>query len=769
METDNGHETGRARNSLNDVEPQPATKRRRIALACTACRIRKSKCNGVRPRCQSCDNLGFDCVYEFSAKAANIIIHKDAFVALEERVRALEHMVGTHKKLPSADDNGSQQHEGMASDSRSASGFEPSLATDTVVVNIENDQEPTTDGMAVSVMDEQDTAFFGSSSNIAFMREVFRAMARDESAQLGANASTQSGEKIGMHDALMISLSRPPSPPRSVEECHRAVPNALPPGNQTRNLIRAYFSNAGLLFPYIHEPTFLETYERMQDRNIRSPVRRTWLGLLNMMLALSACTGGWPAEDATANLAVQSDVFYRRARQLCKTQMMRGTSLEMVQYLLLTCQYLQGTQKSVQTWMTHGLAVKAAFSIGLHLRSTSTRFSPIEQETRVRTWHGLIILDRNMSMTFGRPSAIPEEYVKIDLPRPIGGGHDRASIGFYNATIGLYKIHYKIIILLYRNNMDCEKSMSEMEMLAQIFQLELQLNEWETSLPPALRLRSPSALPEGDIQDPIPERFRLVLTLRALNTRVLLHRPILTKVLAGFYAAGQVQPQRPFSQMLANYSQACIESAKSIVAIIHAVLTEPRLGKNFLGAWWYTLYYTFNASLVIFAELLLPRGHNAGAETAGQQPNLVEGRRFLQCAVNALLCLDTENPILHKCIENLRQFLKAVDKRSEHFSSSFLFFAHFLRRPTFPPLTQGLRTASETLSPLSSSLVASPPVVTAATPTLQLSHGAHGADSSIDHVLPNFLGGGPTLGRKHQLEDDFEFGQVLADEFQRWF
>jgi hypothetical protein len=30
---------------------QPASKRRRVALACNACRIRKSRCNGERPRC----------------------------------------------------------------------------------------------------------------------------------------------------------------------------------------------------------------------------------------------------------------------------------------------------------------------------------------------------------------------------------------------------------------------------------------------------------------------------------------------------------------------------------------------------------------------------------------------------------------------------------------------------------------------------------------------------------------------------------------------
>lgn len=65
-----------------------------------------------------------------------------------------------------------------------------------------------------------------------------------------------------------------------------------------------------------------------------------------------------------------------------------------MQYLLLASQYLQGMQKAVQTWITHGLAVKAALSIGLQSPETSNSRSAIEQEMRKRTWYGCVILDR---------------------------------------------------------------------------------------------------------------------------------------------------------------------------------------------------------------------------------------------------------------------------------------------------------------------------------------------------------------------------------------
>lgn len=118
-----------------------------------------------------------------------------------------------------------------------------------------------------------------------------------------------------------------------------------------------------------------------------------------------------------------------------------------VQYLLLTGQYLQGTQRSVEAWTVHGLAVKAALQLGLHSTAASSRFSALDQEFRKRTWYGCVVLDRTLSMTFGRPAAIPDDYIKIQLPEnlgPIGSDTNNdlvedftreASIAFFNATM----------------------------------------------------------------------------------------------------------------------------------------------------------------------------------------------------------------------------------------------------------------------------------------------------------------------------------------------
>lgn len=65
-----------------------------------------------------------------------------------------------------------------------------------------------------------------------------------------------------------------------------------------------------------------------------------------------------------------------------------------VQFLLLVSHYLQGTESSIQTWNFHGLAVKAAYRLGLHSKRALDQYDPLGREMRLRTWHTCVLLDR---------------------------------------------------------------------------------------------------------------------------------------------------------------------------------------------------------------------------------------------------------------------------------------------------------------------------------------------------------------------------------------
>ena len=69
----------------------------RIAQACDRCRSKKIRCDGVRPTCSQCANVGFEC--RTSDKLSRRAFPRGYTESLEERVRALEAEVRDLKDL----------------------------------------------------------------------------------------------------------------------------------------------------------------------------------------------------------------------------------------------------------------------------------------------------------------------------------------------------------------------------------------------------------------------------------------------------------------------------------------------------------------------------------------------------------------------------------------------------------------------------------------------------------------------------------------------
>jgi hypothetical protein len=178
----------------------------------------------------------------------------------------------------------------------------------------------------------------GPSSNIAFTRHISRAVGRLSRVD-HQYATPRTNESLQLDGGLM-SVSRPPSPSRpegSARGTQRTPRKqqvsiyALPPEEETLDLIQRYFSNTGLFFPYLHEESFMETYQNLRRTNF-TKTRKTWLGLLNMVLAFATSTT--VSDDLSAEKRAEiSDVYYQRALGLCDKQIFRGTSVELGEYL----------------------------------------------------------------------------------------------------------------------------------------------------------------------------------------------------------------------------------------------------------------------------------------------------------------------------------------------------------------------------------------------------------------------------------------------------
>ncbi|KAH7257978.1 hypothetical protein BKA59DRAFT_508871 [Fusarium tricinctum] len=674
----------------NNVEPAP--KRRRVALACSACRIRKSRCNGVRPRCDTCEKLGFECLYEQQETSANLLVPKDLFAALEAKVNLLEANVNKQDgRLTLVEDSisnsgGIRQNDPVAHQPKSGD----------VVVDIERMEEncvdqSNTDGMAVSFVDELDCGFFGPSSNIALMRHIRKVIDLNRPQNCQPSSRTP-GSEFSVYEGGLISssITLPQTSQYSSKDIHTLGVNLLPPDEVMKRLISAYFANTGLLFPFIHQQEFLDTYERFQASGFRTDVRRTWLGLLNMILAMATCTSCWEDSGSETHFE-ESDIFYRRAQELCQTQMFRGTTLEIGQY------------------------------------------SPFGEKDRKKP-HRYVKADLSLSMTFGRPCSIPEEYIRLDLPKPlppcasISDETQQLSTAFYNASIKLYRIMGKIIVSLYGSNLGCEDHASDTSTMTSIIQFGQELTDWQNSLPHHLSLRSADELPqfsEADMHNSTIERFRIILTLRHLNIQLLLHRPMFIRSL-GALLKDPKMPHRnagSVNSMQASFDRVFVQVAESTIDIIYSVLTRPDHGRHLIGAWWFTLYYAFSAALAVFGGLLISLDLEDEFSSANRLDRV---KKYLNKVSETLLRLSGHNVIVLRCFKFLQQLTKIVNAWDS---------------------SPRQELNSESQYPESHSFAA----------------GSFDLESDLLSTMPTWEGATLNLG------DELELGHFFASDSQRWF
>jgi hypothetical protein len=222
---------------------------------------------------------------------------------------------------------------------------EPTLPDTACVRDDSVDDAETTedhiDGMgAVTFSEEQDYAFFGPSSNIAFLRYVSRAVARLTNDSQPWRPAPAERNSVG-YTGGFINASRPasPSPPRHESSSEKVNIFALPTDTVARQLLAWYFSNTAVLFPYLHEPSFMDYFNQASKDKFKN-VRRTWLALLNMVFAHAAVhardmTTTPGSVDSTGFRAeAESEMYFKRAHGLFNERSTNGpgTSVEVGQF-----------------------------------------------------------------------------------------------------------------------------------------------------------------------------------------------------------------------------------------------------------------------------------------------------------------------------------------------------------------------------------------------------------------------------------------------------
>jgi hypothetical protein len=476
-----------------------------------------------------------------------------------------------------------------------------------------------------------DQGYFGESSTFAFVSKVQPPVSYTRNNNKRRRlSSTRSAKASGLDD---IGLS----PPQE-SDCYE-----LPPKHLADSLLDAYFARVHRLYPYVHEPSFRLDYERtyLQDVQSLATSRPLWIGLLNMIFAHGAEFCSLVPEKESVATASR---FVNKARRIVFSHIFKGASLELVQALLLLCQYLQSTLELNECWSLVGLLIRTAIGLGLHLNpSQSDGMTCLEREFRIRTWWGCFIIDRTLSMKFGRPPTIDEASAfDVDLPLEVDDQYinqgsvaprqpeNRPSlITFFTRTILMIDIMGKVLSELYhprrkttnkrgastRDAATPSRNATHSYIISHSVLLDAELVSWLDQVP--AHLKQKPEIPDG----PEFELQRNVLLTRYINLRLLVHRQT-------FLIFSKHNIEDPFQRAVAIAScRVCISTARQVIEVIHE-----NHHRRMLNSLWYSLHYVFTAMGVLLSLRTMDKAR-LDAIGEGQDDRALElGMEFLRAA-----------------------------------------------------------------------------------------------------------------------------------------
>ncbi|CAI7607099.1 unnamed protein product [Penicillium palitans] len=595
-------------------DSQTRTKRRKIAVACDDCRARKVRCDGIQPVCGPCSkrtDQGLQCVYtgELEKRRA-----RQTYISkLETRIQQLESPQHSEKghgsewtpqTNPLSPTPGNIQPETPGNYIRSTHS-QADISTPT-------GQRDGVNAMMGAVEEERPSqGFFGSSSAAGFMRQIRTAVDR----RVASPHRRSSVPHLAVPSSLM---------PTRGERHQSSVANyVLPPRKMADSLMEVYWEYVFPLYPFLI-PTEMKTeYMKIWTGDSLEYDENMLMCTLNVIFALASQLADFVPPKARE---ASADAFFSRAKGLFQFNLWDTGSAGLIQCLLLMAQYLQSTDSAHQCWIVTGLAIRNAQSLGLHLPQNITRLRSFqEQQLARKIWHGCILMDRVISMTFGRPAmiskassgvvplpaAVDDEYIPSGCSKEVSQPPDRPSMmAFYAKSLELYEIMNDVLLSLYKpisddhtedaHNFYFDNVASEGERT--IFELDRSLTRWTRTLLPHLRWDSSTVS-----TNPIFYRQSIVLRARFLHVRMLLFRPTLSKYCAVRDNATTdplISTNDSFPHRVAlQCSIICVKAAQESIQLIYNNVPADGTGGP-LPAWWYNILYVYTSATVLIAGRL---------------------------------------------------------------------------------------------------------------------------------------------------------------------
>ncbi|KAJ5091490.1 hypothetical protein NUU61_006360 [Penicillium alfredii] len=476
----------------------------RIAQACDRCRSKKIRCDGVRPCCTQCANVGFEC--RTSDKLSRRAFPRGYTETLEERVRALETEVKDLKDLLDEKDEKidvlSRIHS-FSPSQRAPSARSPSASTPVKAAGSDAAEGVIIVERASTSHPSQncDNPFTGLSSTQGFV-DVFT----DKLISQGKSTSKLPTKAL---TALSAPISRGSS--------DQAV--KTPPRLVSDQLINIFFQEWAPLYPVVHRPTILKVYEQYLNSN--ESLQRDSLAMtqLNLVFGIAALS--------STSRTNQDPIFFEGNWATTLGSFSAETSVASLQCFVLAQIYCMTKSDYRSLLRYRALAVDICHQLGLHQNQENVTANPLERETRKKVFWCQYVLDRFCSALTGLPVLLREDDVQTEYPVDVDDENvtetgflptlpgECTRISSALALFGVSRILNKALGDFFPSKTGYDIYVSKVRLVAR------ELDEWLQNLPPHLRLEFSQDKPSTNVTS---SRSPL-LSLIYYFIRSLIHRP----------------------------------------------------------------------------------------------------------------------------------------------------------------------------------------------------------------------------------------------------
>lgn len=348
-----------------ELKTKAGKDRKRLPLACIACRRKKIRCSGEKPACKHCSKSRVPCVYKITTRKA--APRTDYMAMLDRRLKRMEDRV--IKIIP--------KDEGKPAIPRAV--VKPT---------------PTTAGPGAA-----------HQKRPSQKRTAAEAFGAKDVQQWAANARSES-------DPRRLAAVK-------VDEDEEADffmegQEMLPSPEIQGHLVEVYFDYVyGQSYLLLHKPSFI----RLMSAGKVPPV------LLLAVCAIAARFSTHPELDSDPPF-LRGENWAQEAQRLALKRVDQP-NLTILTVLLLLGLHAFGTCQGGRSWMLAGIAHRMAYALQIQIElehdpaaknGKKSELSFLDREIRRRTMWGCFVMDRFNSSGTERPMFANEQHIQIQLP-----------------------------------------------------------------------------------------------------------------------------------------------------------------------------------------------------------------------------------------------------------------------------------------------------------------------------------------------------------------